>query len=420
MSVDVPAPEVTPAAPPASSRAHRLFAALTEERTATVTFLAIVLGVLVGGIVVAFSDPTVLPKYSYFFARPMDALSATWQSAAAAYSALFKGAVVDPAAVSAYLHGTGSLSNVFYPLSETLVRATPLICSGLGVTLAFRTGLFNIGGQGQILWGALFAGIVGFQWHLPGTLHFIVAMIAGCIGGALWASIAGVLKARTGAHEVISTIMLNYIALYLMYFLLSQHWLQMPGRTDPISPLIDGNAHFPRIAGPSLRLHLGFVIALLAAVAVWWLLERSTLGFQLRAVGTNPDAARTAGMSIPRSIIIAMALAGLLCGLAGAQQMLGTEFQMTPTIAATYGIDAITVALLGRATPLGTVLAAILIGGLQSGAAAMQASTGVPEELVTVIQALIVLFIAAPLFVRALFRLRPRDNNTASALSRGW
>jgi simple sugar transport system permease protein len=349
------------------------------------TLAAFVLAFMVGALLMIVSDTEVRSKFAYFFARPQDALGASWDKVSGAYAALISGSV----------GGYG-------PLTETTAQAAPLICAGLGVGLAFRAGLFNIGAQGQAIWGAALAAYVGFTFHLPPGLHLLVAIAAGVLGGAIWGGIVGWLKAKAGAHEVIVTIMMNYIAGGMLAYLLTTAAFQRPGRTDPISPVVDWNATMPRVEGG--QLHLGFGIALLAAVAVWWLLDRSTVGFGIRAVGANPHAAATAGMSVARTTIITMALAGALAGLAGAQAALGPTAAGTPVplsqgIVGSIGFDAITVALLGRSKPLGTVLAGLLFGGLHAGGLAMQTAAQTPLTLTTVLQALIVLFVAAPALV---------------------
>jgi general nucleoside transport system permease protein len=368
-------------------------------RQLIVSALAILLALVIGAVLIIVSNPEVTAKFGYFFARPGDALTASWNAVIQAYQALFLGAF-------------GGWSQI----SETHVEATPLICAGLSVTLAFRTGLFNIGAQGQLIWGALLAGWVGFGLHLPPVLHAVVALATGILGGAVWGGVVGLLKARTGAHEVISTIMLNYVALATLTWLLTTSFLQRPGSTEPISPVVDDNAQFWRL-GDS-RLNLGLVLALLAVAFVWWLLTRSTLGFELRAVGANPDAARTAGMSVGKAYFLAMLIAGGLAGLAGTQQVLGTNLPLTDGIAASIGFDAITVALLGRGTPLGTLFAALLFGALNAGDSQMQAATDTPLTLVTVLQATIVLFVAAPALVRGIFRIRAEG--AGAVLAKGW
>lgn len=344
-----------------------------------------VLAFLVGAILMIVSDTEVRSTFSYFFARPGDALAASADKVGSAYGALLRGS----------LGGYG-------PITETTAQAAPLICAGLGVGLAFRAGLFNIGGQGQAIWGAILAAYVGFAWSLPPVIHLLVAIIAGVFGGAVWGGIVGWLKAKAGAHEVIVTIMMNYIAAGLLAYLLTTKVFQRPGRTDPISPVVDWNATFPRLEGG--RLHLGFVIALLAAVAVWWVLDRSTIGFAIRAVGANPHAAATAGMSVARTTIVTMTLAGALAGLAGVQaalapSVLGTPVPLSAGLVGSIGFDAITVALLGRSKPLGIVLAGLLFGALHAGGQAMQSQAQTPLTLALVLQALIVLFVAAPALV---------------------
>lgn len=394
---------------------------ILRGNSAVVTLLAIVVALVLGALLIAFSDSDVLSKYGYFTAAPGDALSSTWDAISASYSALFKGAIVDPGAVRDYASGNGSLSTVLNPLSETIVQATPLILAGLSVSIAFRAGLFNIGAQGQIVTGAILSAYLGFAVHMPVVLHLIVALIGGFVGGAALGGLAGWLKARTGAHEVITTIMLNYVAGFLLLYLLHKAVFQRPGRTDLVSRIVPSSGRLPLLAGSGVRLHAGIIVALLAAIAVAWLLERSTLGFEFKAVGANADAARTAGMSVQRTYTLVMLIAGGLAGLAATSQILGTDYFLSTGVNSEVGFNAITVALLGRATPLGTVLAGLLFGGLQAGGTVMQATTTTPVDVVTVIQALIVVFIAAPPLVRTIFRLRgSRRGGEGTSLAKGW
>ncbi|GAA1345638.1 ABC transporter permease [Arthrobacter roseus] len=362
-----------------------------------VSVLAVVLSMILGGLLIAVTNERVTATALYFFTRPMDMLAAAWNAASSAYVALFKGAIFNSDA--------DTVSAMFRPFTETLTVATPLVLAGLGVALAFRAGLFNIGAQGQIVLGATFAGWVGFTLDLPVGVHLVVAIIAGFVGGALWGGIAGVLKARTGAHEVIVTIMLNYIAINLVAFLLFTPAFQNPGSSNPISPPIKETALFPLLLGSGFRLHLGFLVALAATYGIWWLLNRSTIGFELRAVGANPHAARTAGISVAKGYIVVMLIAGGLAGLAGVAQISGTERVLTGGIAASFGFDAITVALLGRSHPWGVFFAGILFGAFRAGGVQMQTQTGTPIDIVLVVQSLIVLFIAAPPLVKAIFRI---------------
>lgn len=372
-----------------------------------VTILAVLLALILGGLLIAMTDKVVASTAGYLFARPGDFFAAVWSAATSSYVALFQGAIFNP-------RGTG-VAGQFAPLMETLTIATPLITAGLGVALAFRAGLFNIGAQGQIIMAGILASWVGFALHLPIGLHLLLVLVAGVIGGAVWGGIVGVLKARTGAHEVIVTIMFNYIALYFLRYLLDTKLFQRPGETTPISPILDPSAVYPLLFGSQYRLHLGFLLAIAATVFVSWLLNRSTIGFEFRAVGANPKAALTAGINVPRATVLVMTIAGGLAGLAGVAQVAGTEKVLTDGVAATYGFDAITVALLGRSSPWGTFAAGLLFGAFRAGAVQMQIQTGTPIDIVLVVQSLIVLFIAAPPLVRAIFGLNPSKKQAATA-----
>ncbi len=410
--------EATNAAQP--NVASALLNAVLEGNSAVVTFLAIVTAIVIGGLLIAFSSPTVLHAWSHLFSAPGAAFSQAWDVAASAFSAMFEGAIFNPHTVAAAFHG-GSIAAIFNPLSETAVNATPLILSGLAVALAFRTGLFNIGATGQFIGGAFIAGWIGFAVHMPMILHVVVAVIGGFVGGSLTGGFVGYMKARTGAHEVIVTIMLNYVMEFLLLFLLGLAVFRAPGLPNPVSPPVASNATLPHLAGANLRINAGFLLALAAAIAVTWLLNRTTVGFELRTVGANPNAARAAGMSPERTWVVVMLICGGLAGLAGASVILGTDFALTPQIYGTYGIDAITVALLGRAKPGGVVLAALLYGSLNAGGVTMQGLTQIPVDITTVIQALIVLFVAAPPLVREIFRLRPRRaGEEGQLLAKGW
>lgn len=420
------APETAGGAPvpPAGGGEERTFAqvlldAVTRGNSVTVTVLAFVTAIVVGGLIIAFTNTAVLHTWGNLFTAPGAAFAKAWDTASGAYTAMFEGAIFNPHAVSAAFHG-GSVATVFNPLSETAVTATPIILAGLAVALAFRAGLFNIGAASQLIGGAMIAGWIGFAVHLPVVIHVVVAVLGGFAGGALVGGFAGFLKARTGAHEVITTIMLNYVMEILLLYLLGLTVFHRKNNPNPLSPPIDHNAVLPHLFGSGLRVNAGFLIALAAAAGVWWLLHRTTTGFQLRAVGANPRAARSAGMSPERTWIVVMLLAGALAGLAGATIVQGTNFDLAPQIYGTYNVDAITVALLGRANPGGTVLASLLFGALRAGGVAMQASTQIPVDIVTIIEALIVLFVAAPPLMRALFRLREPRAGVEQLEARGW
>jgi len=339
---------------------------------------------------------------------------------AAAYSALFEGAIFSPGTVSAAFHG-GSIAAIFYPLSLTAFEATPLILTGLSVALCFRAGMFNIGAAGQWIGGAVVATWLGYAVHLPIVLHAVVCIIGAFVGGAVLGWLVGEIKARTGAHEVILTIMFNYVMYNLLAFLLtSQNLMQAPGQGNATAPGIDGNAMLPHVGGPPPQVGVGFLIALAAAAGTWWLLSRSTLGFEFRTVGASPSAARSAGIRVERVWVLAFLIAGGLAGLSAATIVQGQTAPLTTNSYGTYGFDGITVALLGRARPLGVVLAGLLFGALNAGGTVMEAATGVPSDVTNVIEALIVLFVAAPPLIRALFRLRGTGGAESQAVAKGW
>ncbi|MFF7293453.1 ABC transporter permease [Microbacterium sp. NPDC008134] len=380
---------------------------------AIISVLAVLIAVVVGSIMIAATNEEVQETAGYFFARPGDMIAAVWQAVSGAYAALFRGAI--------YNFNADDFATGIRPLTETLKFATPLIAAGLGVGLAFRAGLFNIGGQGQMLMAAAAGGYVATQIDMPFPLHLIAAVIAGMAAAALWAGIAGFLKARTGAHEVITTIMLNHIAFYLLAWMLAtQGILQAPGSSNPKTAPMPDSAVLPLLLGDTYKLHWGFVVALAAVAFTWWLLERSSLGFRFRAVGENPAAAKVAGINVGKMYFVVMLIAGALVGIAGISQILGTETSgFGGSIDAGIGFDAITVALLGRSSPIGILGAGLLFGAFKTGGFTMQSSQGIPIEIVLVVQSLIVLFIAAPPLVRAMFGLpqpgRPSRKKTRAA-----
>jgi len=373
-------------------------------------FLSFVFAFFIGGIIIVLSDPVIMGQLS----SPGKFLTSAGSRIGNSYLAIFQGSIYDVnlARESGFFRG-------FYPLSETLVTAVPLLFAGLAVALAFRSGLFNIGAQGQFIFGAIGASYVGFAYELPPLIHVPLVLIVGIVLGGLFGGFVGLLKAKTGAHEVIVTIMLNYIAsLFVLWLLKTQAFLRAE-RQDPISPEVNSSAQLPKIFGGDLRLHFGIFIALATTWFVWWLLTRSTIGFKFRAVGANSNAARTAGISVPFVTTATMFISGGLAGLGGAVHLIGTEYSLTAGIAGSIGFDAITVALLGQATPIGTLLGALLFGALQTGSRTLLSNTGTPSEIVQVIQALIVLFIATPMLLKRVFRLKNTVESKALT-AKGW
>jgi ABC-type uncharacterized transport system permease subunit len=404
-------PESQPNRKPGFGR--RLLDAYLYGQTWVVTLLAFICALIFGAILIAISDEPTRKSAQYFFQHPTDTLSHAWDAISAGYSALFRGAIFN----SNSLYSNGGIP-VFGPISDTLVNAAPLILGGLAVGVAFRAGLFNIGVQGQLIMGAICAGYVGFAWELPAGIHVLVALVAGILGGAIWGGLVGVLKAKTGAHEVITTIMLNYVAYAFLGYLLGLKGYQKPNSNEATSSTIDSTARLPHLFD---SLHSGIILAILATIGCWWLLSRSTLGFTLKAVGANAFAARTAGMKIERSYITVMVISGALAGLVGCSQVLGTRHVVTQDVDAGFGFDAITVALLGRGSPVGTVLAGLLFGAFRAGGLVMGTDTSTPSDVVSVMEPVMVLFIAAPALVRGIFRLKGRGGGSSvGQLAKGW
>lgn len=367
--------------------------------------VALIVAFLLGAVAIDCASTSVRDSWANAGTHPGAALSDTFNVPWQAYWSMFKGSIVNPQAVSAAFHG-GSIIAVPGPLSESLVAAAPLILTGLAVAIPFQVGLFNIGAQGQFLGGAIAAGYVGFAIDMPPAIHLIAAVVAGLVGGAVFGFTAGALRAYAGAHEVITTIMLNYVGIYLLSYLLSTHAFERPGSSQPLSPQVVNAARYPHLNG--LRLHSGVLIAVVVALLLAWALRRTTAGFALRLVGANQSAARSAGVSVAFVMAGAMTMAGALAGLGGAGEVLGTQYALTAGISGTYGFTAITVALLGRGRPAGTLWAALLFGALQAGGVQMQAATGTPSQLVNIIQALVVLLLAAPSILRFLTAAKNR------------
>ena len=363
-----------------------------------ITLLAVLSAMVVGAFIIILSDINKLQNG--------DIIGAI-RTVGSAYWALVVGSV-------------GSLRAI----SATINSATPLILCGVSVAVAFKAGLFNIGATGQMLAGGMTALWVGFAMDGPGFVQVPLAVLAGALGGAAYGAIPGILKARTGAHEVITTIMLNNMAGFLVLWLLKTNVFQRADRSDPISKFVTPTGRLPRLFGflsdrPDLVAHAGFIIAILAVIVYWWFLNRSTTGFEFRAFGMNADAAQYAGMHTKRLTVMAMMFAGAFAGLAGSAEVLGTYGYGSQNFAGDIGFDAIAIALLGRSTPLGTLLAALLFGALQAGGRQMQANTDVPIDLIVVLRALIVMFIAAPLLVKAMWRIKVAPTSLSQTF-RGW
>ena len=369
------------------------------------TLLSVLLGFAVGAFFMIISNKEFLQSVTYFFADPLASLRAASDVVGLGYGALFQGAI--------YNSSAATLEASIRPITETLRLSGPLIAAGLGIGLGFRVGLFNIGGTGQMISGVIWATFVATRMELPPVIHFIVAIIAAIIGSALVGAFVGYLKAKTGANEVITTIMLNYVIVnFFAFLLLDENLLQgesAAGNTKS-DPAIE-TARLPLLLGDSYSLHLGFILAIVAVIVYWWLMERSTIGFRLRAVGFNPSAAKTAGIKVEKTYVLALDLSAAFVGLAGANQALASTGGVTPTSHSNIGFDAITVALLGGSTAPGVLLAGLLLGAFKAGGASIQAA-GISPDVLSIVQGSIVLFIAAPPLIRAIFRLPPPQNTS--------
>jgi general nucleoside transport system permease protein len=407
---------------PESGKQRERGMALLQE--VLLPILAVFTGLVVGGIIIAISNDASIAAWGNFFQSPGTALKASWDAISIAYGALFRGALGNPKdvlnAIGTY-QATGDnalLLKAIYPISESLVAATPYILAGLAVAVGFRCGLFNIGAEGQLLMGALGAAFVGYSLKgLPAYIHLPLALLGGMVAGAIWAAVPGYLKARFGAHEVVNTIMMNWIAFRLSDWLLFGPMKASSFR--PVTPNIEVSAELPHFFPDPLRLNWGFILALAVAGLVYWFLFKTTRGFEIRTVGANPDAAKYAGISVERNIVLVMALSGMLAGLAGATQVLGVDYWVGAGFSAGYGFDAIALALLGKSHPLGVVLAALLFGMLRSGATNMQSVARIPIDIISVIQGMVIIFVAAPDIIRWIYRIRV-GKSEQTVLTRGW
>ena len=371
----------------------------------TRTILSVILGFAVGAFFMIVSNKEFLQSVGYFFADPFASMRAAGDVVSAGYGALFRGAI--------YNANAATFEAAIRPLTETLRLAGPLIAAGLGIGLGFRVGLFNIGGTGQLISGLIWATFVATRIELPPVIHFVVAIFAAIIGASLVGAFVGFLKARTGANEVITTIMLNYVIVsFFNYLLLDNNLLQgeTAGGYTKSDPAFE-TARLPSLLGDNFALNLGFLLSIAAVIIYWWLMERSTIGFRLRAVGFNSSAARTAGINVEGTYVLALGLSAAFVGIAAANQALSSTGGVTPTSHAGIGFDAITVALLGGSTASGVLLAGLLFGAFKAGSSAIQIE-GISPDVLGIVQGAIVLFIAAPPLIRAIFRLPPAQTTS--------
>ncbi|HSM58732.1 MAG TPA: ABC transporter permease [Candidatus Sulfomarinibacteraceae bacterium] len=347
-----------------------------------------------------------------------------WRSASAPIAsvilALLIGAIIllvsDASPLAAYaalLEGSFGSSQA---LARTLEKATPLVFSGLAVAFAFKAGLFNIGAQGQLLFGAVTAAVIGYGVQgLPPLIHAPLALMGGVVAGALYGAIPGMLKAYTGAHEVITTIMLNYVAINITDYLANGPLRDpTPGNIVARTPAVLSSARLPTW-GP---VPAGFLLALLLAVLAWWLLWHTTVGYEIRTVGLNASAASYAGIRVAATIILTMTISGLMAGLGGAVETQGVVGRFQPGFNVGLGFDGITIALLGKTHPFGVIPAAILVGAMRAGSSRMQFNAGVAADIIDVILAIILFFVAADALIRWLLRTQVTEEKVT--LSTGW
>jgi simple sugar transport system permease protein len=382
--------------------------------------LAILTGLLIGAILIALSSQRVYEAFGQGVAQGLGtAVNEIWSS----YKALFSGAFGNfGKIVSAFQDGSPQKIRVaINPFLESLVVATPYIFSGLAVALGFRAGLFNIGVEGQLFIGALCSTFVGYSIKgLPGFIHMPLALLAGMAGGAFWGFIPGFLKAKTGGHEVINTIMMNYIAFRLTDWLLTGPMTRQGAGSMPVSPIIEESAQIPQFFPSPIRFHLGFFMALAVAWLIWWLLFKTTWGLNLRTVGTNPRAAKYAGLSTVKTTIMGMSISGALAGMAGAVQTLAVNRSMAVGLSSGYGFDSIALALIGNNHPLGVILSSLLFGTLRNGATRMMVVSQIPIDIVSVIQAIILMLVAAPGIIQAIYHLKNLKTSDDKVFLSGW
>jgi len=311
-------------------------------------------------------------------------------------------------------------------VAGSIARSVPFMGSALALAFAFRAGLFNIGAEGQLLIGGITAAWVGtwaFMFHTPGIIAIPIILAAGAVGGYIWGWVPGVLRARTGAHEVITTIMLNSIALFSVRWLVNSRDPQIlrdvsasVPRTKQISP----TAVLPTLADSQPNLHMGLFVMIAVCIVVAFVLRRTTFGFETITVGTNPNAAHYAGVNVNRIIILAMALSGAFAGIAAASEVSGTIGFFQPGTFAFIGFDGIAIALLARANPIAIIPASLLWGSLLAGAPLMQLEAGVSIDVVRIIQSMVLLFVAADAIVRYIFRLKGEAGHHIESAATGW
>jgi ABC-type uncharacterized transport system permease subunit len=412
---------------PRPSRLLAIAVRVRRANMALVLLLALFVGLIVGALLIIVTTPALVHSWATFFSHPGATISKNFNTVWFAYEEIFQGSLFDFHAVRLLIDhpDRANLATALGPISLTLQDATPLIVAGLGLAIGFRSNIFDIGGQGQVIAGGLVAGLIGFSLNMTPILQVSLELVAAMIAGALLASLAGVLKAYTGAHEVIVTMMSNYIMVLLLGYLLITNLFARPGVKDGASKAVAPSGQLPYFfshLSSGLLVNIGFLIAFAMVFVVQWFFTRSKTGFELLMVGQNGEAARTAGINAKRTTIITLCLAGALCGLAGMLELTGVDHFLSPNFGGSYGFDAITVALLGRNKPWGVFFGAIFFGAMYAGGEAMQAftPTNIQYSLAQVIQAVVVFCVATPALVVEIFRLTDNGRFRSSGASGGW
>lgn len=405
-----------------------LWVRYTSKSPVVVTLFALILGLVVGALIIMTTTPVVLDAWRGIFhswGSPGHALKVSFDNVGAAYRTMFTGSVVDPPGFWHSLTTGKGWDRTLTPISETLTYATPLIIASIGVGIAFQTGIFNIGANGQAVLGGIAGAVIGSMVHMPTVLHLPLTLLAGIGGGMAAGAVPGLLKAFTGAHEVIVTIMLNYVIYAFLLFAVLSTAFQQPGQQNDIARIMDPSAQLAPIFGTAsgLRVNYGIFVAVAVVIFAWWFLDRSSLGFDFRVTGANPTAARASGINARLIMVLVFLISGGLAGLAGIVQAAGFQQRIDGGFLignAGIGFTAITVALLGRNRPMGIVWSSLLFAALGVGGRAMQATTGIPLDLATVIQSAVVLFVATPVLVKEIFRLRTAPTNAVQLATKGW
>ena len=413
---------------PTPNAMHSLGRRLSSSSPIVLASLALFLGLVLGALIIIGTTPIVLNAWRGVFhswAAPGHALKLSVDNVGAAYRSMFTGSIVDPPGFWHSLTTGKGWDTTLTPISETLTYATPLIIASMGMGIAFQTGIFNIGANGQAVLGGIGGAVVGSMLHMPAIIHIPLTLLAGIAGGMIGGAVPGLLKAYTGAHEVIVTIMLNYVIYAFLLFVVLSTALQQPGQQNDIARTLDPSARLAPIFGTAsgLRVSYGIFVAIAVVIFAWWFLDRSSLGFDFRVTGANPAAAKASGINARTIVIQVFLVSGGLSGLAGvvwAQSAYHTLDGGFLIGSSGIGFTAITVALLGRNRPMGILWGSLLFAALGVGGRAMQVSAGIPFDLATVIQSAVVLFVATPVLVKEIFRLRAAPTTTMQLAAKGW